>query len=316
MSRVPGADISRADGRIFVLGNAGVDIGLALPRVPRAGESLLGTWAGRAPGGKGLNQAVVAARAGAAVWFHAAVGRDADGDFVRSVLADEPFAGLALVATAATAEAPAAVTDFSWLLVMPDGENIVVGAGPCAAGFSAAAAVDALGMLGAGDLLVMQGNLPLEATLAALELARARGAMTMFNPAPLWWDTRGVMVLCDVVVANRGEAETITSAADPFAGIGALAALGVRHPVITLGAEGCLVLHDGAVRHLPAPVVDAVDTTGCGDTFCGVLAALLVRGVSVVDAAGVAQRAAGMTAARPGAFAALPEVAALRGLAV
>lgn len=283
--------------RVLVLGNAGLDLRILLPRLPVPGETLLGADATRAPGGKGLNQAVCAARAGAAVVFCAPLGQDAQGDEVALALAAEGFAGLVLPRMPHP-------TDFSLLMVLPDGENSITGAGPCAAALAPRDAGAFAAGAEPGDLLLLQGNLSVAATAAALRAAAGRGARTMLNTAPLWWDPAPLLPLCHVVVANAGEARAITGKADPGRAAAHLGHAGVALAIVTLGAEGCLTRHDGIERHWPAPAVRAVDTTGCGDTVCGVLAATLGRGLDV--AVPRAQAAAALAATRPGAYAALP----------
>lgn len=290
--------------RVLVLGNAGIDLGVRLPRLPVAGETLPGVGAGRAPGGKGLNQAVVAARAGAAVHLLAPLGTDAAADEIAVALAAEGFAGLDLP------RLPHA-TDFSVLMVLPGGENCITGAGPCAAAFSVEPAAAFAAKARPGDLLLVQGNLSQEATAAAL--AAAQGARTLLNPAPLWWDPAPLLPLCRIVVANRGEAETLSGEADPARAAAWLRAAGVGLAIVTLGAEGCLAMDGAGLRRWPAQPVDVVDTTGCGDTVCGVLAAGLAAGMSLDAAIPWAQRAAAKTASRPGAFAALPTADELAG---
>jgi ribokinase len=294
-------------GRVLVLGNAGLDISLNVGRLPERGETLLGESVGRAPGGKGLNQAVAAARGGATVLFQAAIGTDAQGDEVAAAL---------LIEQSLTFDPHrlAYPTDFSLLMVLPDGENSVVSAGSCAAAFSPEAAVNFAGKADHGDVLVLQGNLTADATRAALVAASRRGAIRVLNAAPLWWDVKPLLPLCDVIVVNRGEAEAITGVRDPVAAAADLRALGASVAVITLGADGCVV-HDGARLDIcRASPVEALDTTGCGDTFCGVFAAMLAEGRPVDVAVAVAQRAAAVTATRVGAFAAIPSRAELSAI--
>lgn len=294
-------------GRVLVLGNAGLDLTLRLPRLPLKGETLLGDSTGRAPGGKGLNQAVAAVRTGMPVVFHAPVGHDAQADEIEAALKAEGFAGLELH------RMPNA-SDFSLLMVLPDGDNSIASAGSCAAAFTAAMAHTVAATAAHGDVMAVQGNLTKASTEAALIEAKARGATTLFNPAPLWWDVRPVLAHCDVVVMNSGEAQTVTGRSEPAEAAAFICDQGAGFAVVTLGAEGCLT-YDGRVLHrYPAPVIEAVDTTGCGDTFCGVLAAMLGDGRAHHEAVALAQSAAGLTAQRPGAFAALPNRAEFAAL--
>ena len=129
----------------------------------------------------------------------------------------------------------------------------------------------------------------------------------VFNPSPVVWDATPVLAVSGVVIANTLEAELLTGQADPAHGALALAARGVALAVVTAGARGCYTASDGVVRHWPAPVVAAADTTGCGDVFCGVFAAELANGSTLERTVARAQAAAALAATRPGAFAAIPQ---------
>ena len=287
--------------RVLVLGNAGLDITLRLPRLPSKGETLLGEGTGSAPGGKGLNQAVAAARAGAQVIFHAPIGHDAQGNEIAAALAIEEF-------TLLDVRRMPYPSDYSLLMVLPDGENSIASAGSCAAALTEADAKAFAANARPGDVFVLQGNLTRAATKAALIEAQKQGATTLLNPAPLWWDVEPLMPFCGIVVANRGEAETITGLSDPEDAAKALCNLGASLVIITLGADGCFTFdRKGTGHYYSAPQVDAIDTTGCGDTFCGVFAAMLAMGKDCAGAIDLAQGAASLTAQRMGAFTALPK---------
>jgi ribokinase len=290
--------------RVLVLGNACLDLRLELPHLPRPGETLPGWNPSRAPGGKGLNQAVAAARAGAAVHFHAPIGRDAQGEEIAAALAREGFAALVLPRMPAS-------TDYSLVMVLPDGENSITGAGSCAAALSDGTAQGFAATANAGDILLLQGNLSASATEAAMHAARAAGARILFNPAPLWWNARPLLGLCDIVVVNRGEAAMLSGEAQAEEAAAALRTRGAGIVIVTLGAEGCLVADHAGMRHHAGIAVRAIDTTGCGDAFCGTLAALLARGAALADAVRAAQEAAALTATRAGACTALPARAEL-----
>ena len=291
-------------GTVFVLGNAGVDLSLTLAHLARPGETAVASAGARAPGGKGLNQAVVAARAGARVRFCAPVGEDAEAEFVAQALAAEPLAGLRLLRRPEP-------TDTSIVMVADDGENSIVSLCRCADTLDEAEAEVFAGGVAAEDWLLVQGNLTAAATLAAARAARGR---VMLNAAPLRWPVAPVLPFCAVAVVNRGEAEAITGLADPGDAALRLRAQGCAAAVVTLGAEGCVWADADGLHRLPAAAVQAVDTTGAGDTFCGVLAARLASGRALPDALAAAQRAAALSVTRFGAYAALPTVGELRGL--
>lgn len=275
--------------RVVVIGNAGLDLPLAVSRLPLPGETLIGRADARAPGGKGLNQAVVAARCRGAVRFCAPLGNDdAETAVLEGYLRREGFAELHLPRLPHP-------TDFSLLMVLPDGENSIVSTSACSLAMSYAQAEPALHDLRDGDVVLLQGNLALDTTGAILAAAGRRGAMTVFNPAPFWPGAENLVERCSLVIANRGEAEALGSSLRA-----------ARAAIVTLGAEGCTFM-EGERRHsFAAEPVSEVDTTACGDAFCGVMAALLARGMAIADAIPRAQKAAALTAMRRGAYAALP----------
>jgi ribokinase len=270
--------------RVVVIGNAGLDLRLAVPRLPLPGETLIGAEASRALGGKGLNQAVVAARCGVPVRFCAPLGNDApQAEDVERGLGVERFDQLLLPRLPHP-------TDFSLLMVLPGGENSIVSTSACSLAMTFADAEPALRNLGPGDVVLLQGNLELDVTGTILAAARGAGATTVFNPAPFWPGAEKLVAHCSLVIANHLEAKALGSSLDQAASI------------VTLGADGCLFKG----RTFAAERVAAIDTTGCGDAFCGVMAAALARGLAIEQAITLAQKAAALTATRPGAFAALP----------
>ncbi len=276
-------------GRVVVIGNAGLDLRLAVPRLPLLGETLIGSAGARAPGGKGLNQAVVAARCGAEVRFCAPLGNDpAEANEVERHLRSEGFAELILP------RLPHA-TDFSLLMVLPNGENSIVSTSACSLALVSSQAEPTLQGLGKSDVVLLQGNLSLDTTAFILAAARRQKAMTILNPAPFWPGAEKLLDQCSLVIANRVEAESLA---------GSIHAADAA--IITLGADGCKLVERKQQRSFPAETVTTVDTTGCGDAFCGVMAAALAVGFTIEEAIGAAQKAAALTATRPGAFQALP----------
>jgi ribokinase len=162
--------------RVVVIGNAGLDLRLAVPRLPLPGETLIGADAARALGGKGLNQAVVAARCGVPVRFCAPLGNDApQADEVERGLAAELFEQLLLPRLAHP-------TEFSLLMVLPGGENSIVSTSACSLALTHAEAEPALSEVGPGDVVLLQGNLALDVTGAVLATAQRAGATTVQEP--------------------------------------------------------------------------------------------------------------------------------------
>lgn len=290
--------------RLLVLGNAGWDLGLRVPHLPRAGETLLGARQPDSPGGKGLNQAVVAARAGACVLFVAALGADRDGEALRAALAAETLSFVPL--------ASAERTDFSLLCVAADGANLILSSNACADGVRVAEAEAAAGRLGPGDMLMLQCGLLAEPTLAAARSAASRGARVLLNAAPLRWDLAPILPLVETLILNAVEAEAASGAEDPAVAAARLLDAGAGRVIVTLGAEGVLAADRAGLGRHPAVAATARDTTGAGDVFCGTFAAAVLAGHA--DPIAAAQRAAAWSVARAGCFAAFPPSAVLRGM--
>ena len=291
--------------RVHVIGNLCRDTSLAVPHFPRPGETLMATQRSAGLGGKGLNQAVAAARAGAEVIFHAAVG-PGEAASLANALADEPGLTLRLV----EGEAP---TDASLLLVQPDGENAIMSLCAAARGFDP---VDrgALCQVALGDILLLQGNLSLATTLACLAEGRRLGARTVLNPSPLWEDAPRAWPDVDLFVLNAGEAADLSGETDAVAAASVLRAAGAGTVVVTRGARGVVLCSDEGTLAAAAPRVEVLDTTGAGDVFCGVLVGGLARGLSPGAALEASTSAASLAVTRAGALAACPtadEIAAL-----
>jgi ribokinase len=284
--------------RAFVIGNVALDETIRVEALPRPGASILGVELSRDLGGKGANQAVVLGRAGVGCRLCAAVGADARGADIRAALAAEPVEARLL-------EVEGVRSDISIILMAAEGENAVVTTNEAATALRPEAAVGMLAEAGPGDLVVMQGNLSGETTLAVLAAARARGMRTAFNPSPLRAFIDACWPLVDLAFVNEGEAEG-------SGGVERLLARGVGRVVLTLGARGArLFVAGGGSETVAATPARVVDTTGAGDCFMATaLASAALRGV-VVDARAIGHgaRAAALTVGRPGTMRAFPTAA-------
>lgn len=292
---------------VVVVGSANVDLVVPVPRHPNPGETILGGTLTRTAGGKGANQAVGAARAGGATTsFIGALGRDESSELLLASLRE------AGVDTGAVQRRDAP-TGTAIITVTPDGENAIV----VAPGANADLTLEdsaARHRLARADVVLGQLEIPLDVLTAAARLRRP-GARFILNTAPARSLPEEVWDGVDVVVANEHEATELTGSDDLTE---ALTGLRRRAPtvVLTLGARGCVVAEAGQQPVIVAtPTVRAVDTTGAGDTFCGVLAATLATGVDVVAAARLAVAAGALAVTRPGAQTAVPDVAEVRDLA-
>ncbi|WP_291296406.1 PfkB family carbohydrate kinase [Elioraea sp.] len=290
--------------RLLVFGNAGWDLPLRVPRLPRAGETLLGERGGDSPGGKGLNQAVIAARAGADVLFIAPLGDDREGEALRAALAAEPLAFAAIPSRHRT--------DLSLLCVAEDGSNLILSTNACADGVDVAEAEAAAAWLAPGCMLLMQCGFLAAPTLAAARAGAARGARVLLNAAPLRWDIAPLLPLLDTLILNEVEAEAASGCADPADAALQLHQRGARQVIVTLGGEGAVCVDANGVRRQEAPAALVRDTTGAGDVFCGAYAAASLAGHA--DPMAAAQRAAAWSVSREGCFAAFPPASVLRAM--
>ncbi|NLU84037.1 ribokinase [Rhodococcus sp. HNM0569] len=245
--------------RVTVVGSVNMDVRVRTPHLPQPGETVLGTDFATGPGGKGANQAVAAARAGAIVSFVGAVGTDAFGDSLREHLVHAGVSG----DTIRTAPGPSGV---AVITVDTDGQNsIVVAPG---ANHSLVALTDSeRDAIARADILLCQLEIPIPTVLEAARVARAHGTVVMLNPSPVAALPRELLDLVDVAVVNETEAAAL---AHPLADTPAV--------VTTRGGRGAHVrLRDGTGRTVRPPQVDVVDTTGAGDAFAGALAATWQR---------------------------------------
>jgi ribokinase len=298
---------------VIIIGNATVDLSYEVPRLPAPGETVLARAKVVDAGGKGLNQAIMARRAGATVVYCAPVGRDAHAEIILDRLRHE---GL-LTDQLQRLSVP---TDESLIFVGPAGENAIVSTAAAAHSLDERSAALSLGQRSGGrDLLLMQGNLTRAITASCLERARRAGAQTMLNPAPVAFDYGGLWPSVDLAVVNEVESATLTGLPDPAPAAQALRHAGASTVITTLGAQGARVVSAEGEFAVPAPQVEAVDTTGAGDAFCGVLAAALEARLGLEPAVRWAVAAASLSVTRRGTASAFPsadELSELRARAL
>jgi ribokinase len=297
---------------VVVVGSVNADLVVSVARLPRAGETVTGGTFARFGGGKGANQAVAAARAGARVALVGAVGADDLGDEALRELASER------VDVSAVARLDGVATGVAAIVVDEDGENqiaVASGANASLRGDDVAAALARLeahdsstaatpdssvaGTDSSSGVVLLGHEVPEPAVVAGIRAARGAGRFAVLNPAParaLPDDVAGV-----VLTPNADEARTLTGEADVETAARTLAAR-TRAPVlVTLGADGALLLDGDRVARLPAPRVDVVDTTGAGDAVNGALAAALAAGRPLREAAEFAVTAAALSTRAAGA---------------
>jgi ribokinase len=308
--------------RLTVLGSLNMDISVTVPRLPAPGATVLGGAAAFAPGGKGANQAVAAARLGAAVRMVGCVGDDDFGRALRAALRADG------VDDGGVRAVPGVPTGLAMITVDEAGENIITvapGANREVGTIEIAAARDA-----AADVLVISAEVPVAAISTALaETAENLGnqPLRLLNLAPAPPEAAELVAAgVDWLVVNESEAAAVlgrpvAGLADAAEAAAALARAGARNAVVTAGAAGAAYCGprdapDGGTRDTPDGVVTvpgfavrAVDTVGAGDTFVGALAVALAAGLAPLDAVVAAAAAGAAAAARPGTQSGMPRPA-------
>ena len=296
---------STAGPRICVVGASLIDLIAYVPRLPALGETLHGHEFRTGFGGKGANQAVMAARLGAHVSIVTRVGDDSFGN---GMLDNFRSCGIDVAHVGVDAETSSGVAPIA---VAPDGTNAIVIVTAANEHMTTDDVERARAAIEDADVLVCQLELPHDVTAAALRIAREAGTATILNPAPAAPDLApSVYALVDVLCPNEPEAELLLGHPirphEAPAAARELLALGAGSVVLTLGERGCAIAAGGSVELLPAPRVDALDTTGAGDAFVGTLAYGLARGEDLTTAAERANRAAARSVTRPGTQTSFP----------
>lgn len=293
---------------VLVVGSLNMDLRIRTPRLPAPGETLTGSGFDTDGGGKGANQAVAAARQGARVAMLGAVGQDAHGAALLAALQADGIDTHAVERIAGTPSGTAAI------LLMPDGENSIVvipGANHALTPERVRAQADRLRQ---ARVVVAQLECPLDAVAEALAIAREAGAVTVLNAAPVQPLGDALLGQLDWLVVNEIEAAALAGMpvpgpAEARAVAEQLRRRGPRQVLVTLGAEGLVLAGPEGTLALPAPRVQAADTTGAGDTVVGALAAALAAGRPLREALTRAQAAAALAVTRLGTQSAMPTAA-------
>ena len=312
-------DRESANGTVFVLGSINADTSYRMRALPRPGETVLAQSAQASPGGKGANQAIAAAAAGAPTRMVGLVGDDAEANALLDALAARG------VDTASISKRPGAATGRAIVAVDERAENAIIvlpGANDLLDG---AVAYDALQAIGADDVLVLQNEVPALANRAAARIARAAGATVVWNAAPAPSTAADLIEEIDLLVVNEhelvqlatilgiGDGDVPPGAGDTAALLRrtALALTSASRPasaaVCTLGADGAIYVDGEHSGHVRAPRVPAIDTTAAGDTVVGYLAshARLPLGERLL----LAGTAGALTVTREGASSSIPPLA-------
>lgn len=294
---------------VVVVGSLSVDFVMRVPRRPEKGETLTGIDFNTFVGGKGNNQALAAARAGAQVAMIGCVGTDAYGDTLAQKLAESKVNVNHLIRRTEVG------TGIANIYVDPQGDNSIVIIPQANATLDEQVLRDANDTICGADILMLQLECPIETTTTAAKQAKAKGVTVMLNPAPAppsgdlpieLWNS------IDLLVPNQSEAEILTGIKCTDLGSAqkaakALQAKGAKEVILTLGEDGALIMdRDGVLTHVPAFRVNPIDTTAAGDAFCGACAASLAAGLSLAEAVRIGCAAGALATTKAGAEPSLP----------
>ena len=291
---------------VCVVGSANLDLVATTARAPAPGETVLGRSYAEHAGGKGLNQAVAAARAGAETAFIGAVGQDRMGDALAAIMAEAGISGRLL----RRSDEP---TGQAFIVVDSRAENTIILVAGANGTVTALTAADRA-RIGDSEVLLMQLELPVGVVVDAVSVARASGTTIVLNAAPAQALPPSLLGGIDYLIVNEHEARLLGESEDVEKASAALAGR-IPQVIVTLGSDGA-VLYGGGVRvgRIPARSVSAVDTTGAGDAFCGAFAAAIAEGTPMVAAAEFATAAASLSVQVLGAVPSIPRRAEIEAV--
>lgn len=290
---------------VCVVGSFMMDLIAYAARRPGPGETLAGTGFVQTPGGKGFNQAVASARCGVPTSMVGCLGSDGFGDQFIAMLDDENIDHRGVARTNATG------TGVGLPVVTEDGQNSIIIVPQSNYELTADMVQAAKASIEQASVMVMQLELPMSANIEAARIAREAGVTVVLNPAPFAPVPDELLELCDLVIPNEVElaAWLDVSVATEQDVVDAATTLVQRYDtdvIVTLGSRGVMVVTRDGSEFIPAYRVEAIDTVGAGDTFCGHLAALVSEGMSLTDAARQANGASALAVTARGGASSAP----------
>jgi len=292
--------------KILVIGSYNVGLTVILPRIPKPGETIMGTRFDMGPGGKGANQAIAAARLGGDVRFMARLGDDIFGQQALELFEQEKM-DRGLIRTV-----PGIHSGVGLIFLDDNAQNAIGVAGGANHCLRVEDIEEASGVFSEIGFLLMQLETPVPTVLAAARKAKESGVMTILNPAPACPLDDEIFAYVDLLTPNETEAETLTGLpvrnVDDAVKVGhALRRRGVRQVIVTLGDQGSVLIDDQGTFHVPAKTVQAVDTTGAGDAYNGALVTALAGKLSINEAMIFATQAAAYSVMHLGVVPGLPK---------
>lgn len=290
---------------ILVIGSSNTDMVVKAPHLPAPGETILGGTFLMNPGGKGANQAVAAARLGGSVTFICKTGNDIFGKQSVGLFEEEG------IETAFIFEDPQHPSGVALITVDDKGENCIVVASGANAHLTAEDLLPATHCIERSEIILMQLEIPLETVAYAARVAAHFGKIVILNPAPVCPLEDELLKHVSIITPNETEALMLTGIKIIDEATAAQAAellhtKGISTVIITLGSKGAFVSHEGVYTLVPAPIVEAVDTTAAGDVFNGALSVALSENKTMLAAVDFACKAAAISVTRLGAQASAP----------
>lgn len=294
--------------RIVVVGSFVMDLVVWASRRPVKGESIFGDDFAMFPGGKGANQAVAAARLGADVAMIGRLGQDAFGDMFLQVLSEERINSEYVIRDSREG------TGVGTPVIDSDGDNSIIMIPRANKRLSIEDINKASRVLEQCDVLLLQLEVPVEASMRAAEIAHRAHAKVILDPAPALSIPEEFFPLIDVIMPNEVEFQMLTgSPADTLEsvkkGSRILMDKGIEVVIVTVGPRGAFVVEEGYAKQVPAwPVDKVVDTTGAGDAFAGAFAVALARGLDISDSVDLAVKAGAYSVTKAGAIPSMPSL--------
>jgi len=292
---------------IAVVGSAMIDLTAYATVIPAPGQTLEGDLFTTGFGGKGANQAVIAAHCGAEVHFVGKLGRDLFGDSIA-----ENFKKLGI--DSEYVERSDTPNGVAHIWVDSNGENRIIIIPGANHEIESKKAIEAIESIAGLAVVVAQCEIKQEVTLAAFSAAKKRGCATILNPAPYQPLSKALLAVTDWIIPNETEFKELHGQAPTSDDVLKSFRPG-KNSIVTLGSEGAvLITSDGDLTRMSAPKVNAVDTTGAGDAFVGVFAFGLASGKNPEDAMKLGVKVASMSVTRKGAQSSYPSQAEIETL--
>lgn len=289
--------------KILVVGSINMDMVINTDKMPKLGETINGSGFCTIPGGKGENQAIAAARLGGKVSMIGSVGNDLHGERLKQNLIDNNI-NIDGVVTTDTNSGVAMIT-------VCRGDNYII----LDKGANDNVSVDLIenckDLIKKTDIVVMQFEIPIKTVLYTAKLAKSLNKTVIINPAPMAEFPHELFAYTDIFVPNQYEAAEllgfkVEAIEDGKKAVQKLYELGVSHPIVTMGEQGCIYLYNNTVIHKPAFSIKAVDTTAAGDSFIGAISKALCDGMELNEAINYATAVSAITVSRMGATSSLP----------